>query len=177
MIKCAMLLALLSIALPLGARGQDLATITQTELRDTGEIDLGSALARDRSDLFTSLEGNPSIHGLPTLVLLDGRRLPDLHDLGVSDLDLVPIAFVRAVQVEQASPIYGADGPGGVVNMELNRAVGGGEAGFRYGSSVGGGGGSEMQGYIFGGVNDGGTSVFGGISHTESNVRFGGFGR
>jgi len=173
MIKCGMLLALLSIVLPLGARGQDLATITQTELRDTGELDLGSALARDRSDLFTNLEGNPSIHGLPALVLLDGRRLPDLHDLGVSDLDLVPIAFVQAVQVQQASPVYGADGPGGVVNLESNSVVGGGEAGFMYGAGTGRNGGSEMQSYIFGGVTDGSTTVFGGFSHTESTVRFG----
>lgn len=172
-----MLLALLSVALPLGARGQDLATITRAELRDTGEIDLGSALMHERADVFSNLAGNPSIHGLPALVLLDGRRLPDLTGFGVSDLDLVPIAFVRAVQVEQADPVYGANGPGGVVNMELNRAVGGGEAGFSYGSATGRNGGSEMQSYIFGGVTEDGTTIFGGISHTESTVRFGGFGR
>ena len=177
MIKRAALLAFLSVALAVFAQGQDLTTISRAQLRETGEIDLGSALLRERSDLFSTLDGNISIHGLPTLVLLDGRRLPDLGDLGVSALDLVPMSFVRAVKVEQGSPIYGADAPGGVLDLELNRAVGGGEAGFFYGGSTGRNRGSEMQGYIFGGIDDGRTSVFGGISHQESDVRFGGFGR
>lgn len=65
---------------------------------------------------------NVNLRGLGaenTLVLLDGRRLPDEAGLGVVDLSTVPMAAVERIEVlkESASAIYGSDATGGVVNI------------------------------------------------------------
>ncbi len=54
-----------------------------------------------------------------TLVLLDGRRLPDEGGLGVVDLSMIPMAAVEKIEVlkDSASAIYGSDATGGVVNI------------------------------------------------------------
>ncbi|HYX36762.1 MAG TPA: TonB-dependent receptor [Oligoflexus sp.] len=54
-----------------------------------------------------------------TLVLLDGRRLPDEGGLGVVDLSMIPMAAVERIEVlkDSASAIYGSDATGGVVNI------------------------------------------------------------
>ncbi|MBC7660002.1 MAG: TonB-dependent receptor [Chitinophagaceae bacterium] len=54
-----------------------------------------------------------------TLVLLDGRRLPDEGGLGVVDLSQFPIAAIERIEVlkESASAIYGSDAAGGVINI------------------------------------------------------------
>lgn len=54
-----------------------------------------------------------------TLVLLDGRRLPDEGGMGIVDLSQFPIAAVERIEIlkESASAIYGSDASGGVVNI------------------------------------------------------------
>ena len=61
------------------------------------------------------------LHDLPTVVLLNGRRLPN-SGLGADasvDLNALPTVFHRALEVlaSGASAAYGADAVGGVVNI------------------------------------------------------------
>jgi len=62
-----------------------------------------------------------SLHDLPTVVLLNGRRLPS-SGLGADasvDLNTLPMSFIERVEVlaSGASAAYGADAVGGVVNV------------------------------------------------------------
>ena len=81
-----------------------------------------------------------SIHGLPTLVLLDGRRLTDSSaaaagGLDFSDVNLFPSALVKRIEVlkDGASAIYGTEAVGGVVNVILDQEFQGFEFSARYG--------------------------------------------
>ena len=67
-----------------------------------------------------------SIHDLPTVVLLNGRRLPS-SGLGADasvDLNTLPMSFIERVEVLAggASAAVGADAVGGVVNIVTRRA-------------------------------------------------------
>jgi len=62
-----------------------------------------------------------ALHDLPTVVLLNGRRLPS-SGLGADasvDLNTLPMSFIERVEVlaSGASAAYGADAVGGVVNV------------------------------------------------------------
>ncbi len=54
-----------------------------------------------------------------TLVLLNGRRLPNDPILAVPDINLIPLVAVERIDIikEGASAIYGSDAVGGVVNI------------------------------------------------------------
>ncbi len=156
------LLGFLCLCSPLCAQqpdAGDIDAISIDQLRITGEVNPGPALTLYRPDIFSTVDGAILIHSLPVLTLLDGRRFPisgDLGGKGITALDVLPVAFLRAVQVEKAasSPIYGTDAPGGVVNFQLNRSYSGGEAGVFYGSSSGKYGREDFQTYIRGGVGN-----------------------
>ncbi|WP_141733697.1 TonB-dependent receptor [Oligoflexus tunisiensis] len=65
---------------------------------------------------------NVNLRGLGpenTLVLLDGRRLPDEGGEGIVDLSVIPVAAIERIEVlkDSASAIYGSDATGGVVNI------------------------------------------------------------
>ena len=81
-----------------------------------------------------------SIHGLPTLVLLNGRRVADsaAQAAGGSafvDVNLFPTALIKRIEVlkDGASAIYGSEAIGGVVNVILNQEFRGLEIDGRYG--------------------------------------------
>ena len=68
-----------------------------------------------------------SLRGLPTLVLLNGRRVADSAALAsggnqFADVNLFPTALIKRIEVlkDGASAIYGSDAVGGVVNVLLN---------------------------------------------------------
>lgn len=169
---CAPLFAQQTNAMP---RGFD-DTITLDQLRSTGAVNTTSALTLLRSDLFSAANGSVLIHGLPALTLLDGRRLADssaMGQMGLGSLDLVPLAFLQAVEVQKvgATPRYGADAPGGVVNLRLNRDYSGAEAGFFYGRSDGKFGREDMQAYILGGVGNDKTQISAGASYERWSGR------
>jgi outer membrane receptor protein involved in Fe transport len=185
----AVVLSLLSLSLPLAAQQtirsglSDVETISRDELQTTGEIDAVSALSLERPDLFRSVDGALLIHGLPVLTLLDGRRFPigdSLGRMGMTPLDLFPVAFLSAVEVQKVggSPRYGSDGPGGVVNLQLNRNYySGGEAGVFYGKSGGKYGREDFQAYIIGGVGNDKVHFTAGASYEESSGRIPRYGR
>ena len=99
------------------------------------------------------MDNSVLIHGLPALTLLDGRRFlfsSALGPMGMMPLDLFPVAFLTAVEVEKvnASPMYETDSPDGVVNLRLNWNYSGGEIGVFYGRSSGKFGREDKQAYI-----------------------------
>jgi outer membrane receptor protein involved in Fe transport len=150
-------------------------TISFSQLRSTGAVDTTPALTLLRSDISSAANGSALIHGLPTLTLLDGRRLADSSamQMGLASLDLVPLPFLQAVQVDKvgAIPRYGADATGGVVNLQLNRNYSGAEVGVYYGHSVGRSDFDALQTYILGGVGNDKTQVTGGISYDHFSGR------
>lgn len=184
MIKRALpaVVVLLGLCLPLAAQHVDRheqaadETITPDELRITGEPDAGPALNLYRPDIFTSVDGATLIHGLPVLVLLDGRRFPissELGRMGMSPLDLLPVAFLSEVNVQKvgSSPMYGTDAPGGIVNLQLKRLSSGGEVGFFYGKSGGRNGREDFQSYIIGSVGNDKFNITAGAAYQESSGR------
>ncbi len=80
------------------------------------------------------------VHGLPTLVLLNGRRLTDsaaqaAGGLQFADVNLFPSALVKRIEVlkDGASAIYGTEAIGGVVNVILDQEFTGFAISGRYG--------------------------------------------
>jgi iron complex outermembrane receptor protein len=118
---------------------------------------------------------NVSLRNLSTLVLLDGRRVPDnganaRGGRSFVDVNQIPLAAVQTVEVltDGASAIYGADAVGGVVNVKLRSDFNGLEFGGRYAMSNRKGDYSERSGYFVAGVNKGGIGLT--VSFTESSI-------
>ncbi|MGZ5553921.1 MAG: TonB-dependent receptor plug domain-containing protein, partial [Chthoniobacterales bacterium] len=176
-------LGFLCVCLPFLAQqvaAQD-ETFTREQLQQTGEIDNGPALALYRPDVFSSVDGSVLIHGLPVLALLDGRRLlvsSEMGRMGSAGLDVLPLAFLSAVETQKvsASPMYGTDAPGGVVNLRMREIYGGGEMGVFYGKSGGKYGHEDFEAYIIGGVGNDKVHFTAGAAYQESNWH-GGHGR
>ncbi len=155
------------------ASAGEIDTIPLDQLRLTGEVETAPALTLYRPDIFSTVDGALLIHSLPVLTLLDGRRFPiagDLGRTGMTPLDVIPVAFLRAVQVEKSSsPMYGTDAPGGIVNLQLNRSYSGGAAGVFYGASGGKYGREDSEAYIRGGVGTDKFQISGGAAYDRSS--------
>jgi outer membrane receptor protein involved in Fe transport len=190
MIKRALpaVLGFLSLCLPLTAQQTNRPeqtedeTIALEQLQRTGAVDTVSALTLYQPDTFSTVGSSVLIHGFPALTLLDGRRFSisgPLGRLGMTPLDLFPVAFLRAAEVQKlnASPMYGTDSPGGVVNLRLNRDYSGGEMGVFYGRSSGKFGREDKQTYILGGVGDDKFHITAGAAYEESSGRVPRLGR
>jgi outer membrane receptor protein involved in Fe transport len=168
----------LGLCLPLAAQETnrpeqaDDETITLEQLQLTGERDTASALTRYQPNTFSNLGNSVLIHGFPALTLLDGRRFHISGPFGrLAELDLFPVAFLTSVGVQKinASPVYGSDSPGGVVDMRLNRDFSGGEMGVFYGKSGGKFGREDKQAYIIGSVGNDKVQITAGASYEDSN--------
>lgn len=169
-------LGLLSLCLPLLAQTDPFGlaepeVITLKQLRQTSGLDAAAALTLSRPDLFSIGNGSLLIHGLPALTLLDGRRLlgsTALGRMGMTPLDVVPVAFLQAVEVRpvDTSPVHGTDSPGGVVNMRVDRTYSGGEVGVFYGSGKDR---EDFQTYIRGGVGNEKFQITAGAAYQESS--------
>jgi outer membrane receptor protein involved in Fe transport len=148
---------------------------SRTQLETTGELESSRALTLFRPDLFSSANGSLLIHGLPALTLLNGRRLlisEDSGRFGASPLETLPLAFLSAVRVDTTtSPLYGSDGPGGVIDLQTRQVSTGGEMGVYYGSSSGKFGGEDVGAYILGGVGTDKFQISAGASYEKSSGR------
>lgn len=171
------LLCLSSFSVVPQADAEDIDAIPLDQLRLTGEVNIAPALTLYRPDIFSTVDGSLLIHSLPVLTLLDGRRFPisgDLSGTRMTPLDRIPVAFLRAVQVEKAttSPLFGTDAPGGIVNFQLDRTYSGGEAGVFYGVSGGKYGREDFEAYIRGGVGSEAFHVTAGAAYDNSSGGF-----
>lgn len=94
-------------------------------------------------------ESYVALRNLPTLVLVDGRRVADSPFTSTLspgtqptvDLNTIPLAMVQRIDVlkDSASTVYGSDAVGGVINLILRKNYNGAEAGVRFGSDEHGG--------------------------------------
>ncbi len=175
MVKRALSVVVGLVALCSPVAAQDVDSYSANQLRITGETDAGPALSLYRPDIFSSIDGTTLIHGLPVLTLLDGRRFPissELGRVGVTPLDVLPLAFLSAINVQKthSSPRAGSDATGGVVDLRLNRDYGThGEVGVFYGKSGGKYGREDFQSYIIGGVGNEHFQITAGASYEESS--------
>jgi iron complex outermembrane receptor protein len=103
-------------------------------------------------------ESYASLRNLPTLVLLNGQRVPTsaLSGAQAVDLNSIPLSMIERVEVlkDGASAIYGSDAIGGVINIITKQNYNGFEIDGRYGFSVEGPGdhGAQYQVSIVGGT-------------------------
>ena len=102
-----------------------------------------------------------SVHSLPTLVLLDGRRLTDAAAESAggdqfTDVNLFPSALVKRIEIlkDGASAIYGTDAVGGVINVILDRDFEGFDFSTRYGFTERGDVHNERYSGLLGGGDD-----------------------
>jgi iron complex outermembrane recepter protein len=116
------------------------------------------------------------IHNLPTLVLVNGRRMaynPVDASGGAEfvDLNAIPLAAIDRIEVlsDGSSAIYGADAIGGVINVILKKDYNGWEADAHYGYSDTAGHYSERSGSLNGGVSNGTTSITVSLEYTQSD--------
>jgi iron complex outermembrane receptor protein len=105
----------------------------------TGGGNLGSTNASINAT-DTNGGSEVSLRGLPTLVLLDGRRIADSAALAAGgdqfqDVNLFPASLIKRIEIlkDGASAIYGSDAVGGVVNVLLDNEYEGFEITGRYG--------------------------------------------
>jgi iron complex outermembrane receptor protein len=120
-----------------------------------------------------------SLHNLPTLVLINGRRMAYNPVDGAGgnefvDLNTIPLAAIERIEVlsDGSSAIYGADAVGGVINIILKKDYNGWEANAHYGFSDLPGHYSERTGSIVGGVSNGTTSITASVEYTQSDPIF-----
>lgn len=174
----AAVLGLLGLSFPLAAQQTNHPeqiegeTITLEQLRSTGAVDFASALALYQPDSFSRSGNSVLIYGFPALTLLDGRRFSISGPLGpVTPNDLIPVAFLSAVEAKKinASPIYGTDSPGGVLDLQLNRNFAGGEFGLFYGKSSGKFESEEKSAYILGSVGNEKLQITAGAAYEEAS--------
>ncbi len=116
------------------------------------------------------------IHNLPTLVLVNGRRMaynPVDASGGAEfvDLNAIPLAAIDRIEVlsDGSSAIYGADAIGGVINVILKKDYNGWEADVHYGYSDTTGHYSERSGSLTGGVGNGTTSITVSLEYTQTD--------
>ena len=119
-----------------------------------------------------------ALHGLPILVLLDGRRVTDaaaeaVGGLQFSDVNLFPSALVKRIEVlkDGASAIYGTEAVGGVVNVILDKEFQGFDLSTRYGFTEKGDIHNERYSGIFG-FGDGKTHIVLAADYVEQDPIF-----
>jgi iron complex outermembrane receptor protein len=122
-----------------GVSGDILQILTKVDPDFVGGGNLGSTNANISSGA-TYGGSIISIRGLPTLVLLDGRRVSDSAAIAAggfqfTDVSIFPTALISRIEVlkDGASALYGSEAVGGVVNIFLKTDFTGLEFGYRYG--------------------------------------------
>lgn len=120
-----------------------------------------------------------SLRSLSTLVLLDGRRVPDngasaRGSRAFVDVNQFPLAAIQTVEVltDGASAIYGSDAVGGVVNVKLRHDFNGLEFGGRYAFSNRQGDYNERSGYVVAGIKGERVSVTVSFSRSQLTPLF-----
>jgi iron complex outermembrane receptor protein len=117
------------------------------------------------------------LRNLPTLILVNGRRVANSGVGGINgknfvDVNQIPAAAIDHIEVltDGASSIYGSDAIGGVVNFILKSNYKGVTAGGRYAGAEGDY--RERSAYITGGTDVGGVSLTGTGSYSKTSPLF-----
>jgi iron complex outermembrane receptor protein len=144
-----------------------------------GSANLGATNGNVAGGAATSGGSQLSLRNLSTLVLLDGRRLPDS---GASarggrafvDVNQIPLAAIQSLEVltDGASAIYGSDAVGGVVNVKLKHDFQGLEVGGRYARSTRDGDYTQRSAYAVAGVRSGRINLTLSVSRSDISPLF-----
>jgi outer membrane receptor protein involved in Fe transport len=117
------------------------------------------------------------LRNLPTLVLINGRRVANsaiggLNGKNFVDVNQIPAAAIDRIEVltDGASSIYGSDAIGGVVNFILKSDLDGIKVGGRYGGAEGGY--KERSGYVTGGTDVDGWKLTATGSYNKTDPMF-----
>ena len=117
------------------------------------------------------------LRNLPTLILVNGRRVANSGVGGINgknfvDVNQIPAAAIDHIEVltDGASSLYGSDAIGGVVNFILKSDYKGLNAGGRYASANGDY--KERSAYITGGTEVGPVSMTATGSYSKTNPLF-----
>ncbi len=117
------------------------------------------------------------LRNLPTLILVNGRRVANSGVGGINgknfvDVNQIPAAAIDHIEVltDGASSIYGSDAIGGVVNFILKSDYDGIKAGGRYGGATGDY--KERSAYATGGMDAGGIKFTGTASWSKTSPLF-----
>jgi iron complex outermembrane receptor protein len=124
--------------------GQSGTTDPLRLLKDLAPVFTGNGNTGNEVDNGGFGESYVALRNLPTLVLMNGRRLANspfssnnsaATTPGV-DLNTIPMGMIERVEIlkDSASTIYGSDAIGGVINVILRKNYNGAEFGTRYGS-------------------------------------------
>ncbi len=119
---------------------------TEALLRDLPVANGGGIPLSNNGTGFTPGASSISLRGFTpeaTLVLIDGRRLPQ-YPIGTGgttsffDLNAIPRAAIESIEIlkDGASTTYGADAVAGVVNIKLRKDYRGAEATVQYGNTL-----------------------------------------
>ena len=118
--------------------GTETQVITAEDIKEAGGLSTNDALARipQITNFFNTqivaapgqLHGidTPSIHGLPTLIMLDGERIAEAGTSVTSvDPSIIPKGLLDQIEIvpDGGSALYGSDAVGGVINMTTKKRV------------------------------------------------------
>src|SRR5882672_4131888 len=114
-------------------------------------------------------EANVAIRNLPTLVMLNSRRLgkSSFSNGALVDLNTIPLAMIERIEIlkDGASALYGSDAIGGVVNIITKRDYNGTEVGGRYGFATGKGDVTEQRASVVSGITGEKGSFIAGVQY------------
>ncbi len=149
-----------------------LVTVGAGQITSAGQVSLDTALGQmpqfaagqgqtEVGDVqgATGFQGGQSyadLRGLGaerTLVLLDGQRLVPTSPAGSVDLNVIPMALIKSVDVITggASAVYGSDAIAGVVNFRLRQHFSGIQLSYQHGASTHGYGKEDSFSVLMGG--------------------------
>ena len=112
--------------------GTETVKVTAEDIKEAGGLSTNDVLARipQITNFFNTQIvaapgqphgiDTPSIHGLPTLILLDGHRIAAAGTYVTSvDPSIIPKGLLQQIEVvpDGGSALYGSDAVGGVINM------------------------------------------------------------
>jgi len=167
------------ITIERAAIGQSGTTDALRLLKDLAPVFTGNGNTGNEVDNGGFGESYVALRNLPSLVLLNGRRLANSPFSSNSsaattpgvDLNTIPMGMIDRIEVlkDSASTIYGSDAIGGVVNILLRKNYNGAEFGTRYGSDKKGDY-TTKEGWFTGGVSKPGVSLMVGAQYFENTA-------
>ena len=153
------------------------ATDTLRLLKSLTPLFSGSGNVGNEVNLQGSGESYVALRNLPTLVLMNGRRLGNspfssnssAATIPTVDLNTIPLGMIERVEIlkDSASTIYGSDAVGGVINLILRKNYDGLEIGGRYGTDREGDY-TTKEAWLVGGVTRPGGSLTVGAQRFEN---------
>ena len=161
------------------AIGQSGTTDALRLLKDIAPVFTGNGNTGNEVDNGGFGESYVALRNLPTLVLLNGRRLansPFSSNTSAAttpnvDLNTIPMGLIERLEVlkDSASTIYGSDAIGGVINVILRKGYNGTEFGTRYGADKGGDY-VTREAWMTAGVAKPGASLIVGVQYFENTA-------